>query len=565
MYLPKMQFARIMKLAALVAAIFLLLGEAFLSAPLQAAKPSDPAVQKMIAAGIRFLRSPEGSKSYGHQEGEEMLVAYAIYKVEYNADDPLVRRGVRRAQEYSKMEVRKVQGRTYANYELSVAILLLAEVDPGGFSTELKSLRDTLLAGQRNHGGYGYYSEQQGDISQAQYAMLAMWTLAKNGYDIPSNSIISLCTFFLRSQGPNGGWGYKANLAPSISQHVVQDNRVSPTLTMGGAGSVLMAGEIFDFWTSANYSDPSMEHFPRAFRPADQTRSQLNRAAESAGLKSQVLLGAAKKAEIYLQNPPPGPRYRPYYEMYTQERFESFLEIAKGDVQDEPAWYNQGVSKLRGLQDASGSWGGKGQNVKGFLNNDEDNVATAFAILYLIRSTKKAIKSLSEATARGGYQLPTDTTEIRMEGGQVKGKPVAGELDGLLGSLEGDAADDLDGKSIPEDLALSTDPTTRRQQLDRLERLVRGSQSWQARRVAARVLGQSGEIKVVPSLIFALSDPDLSVKRFARDGLRFISRRFEGFEMPDRPSDQEWKAAQQAWRDWYLSFDPGYVFLDSDL
>jgi HEAT repeat protein len=111
---------------------------------------------------------------------------------------------------------------------------------------------------------------------------------------------------------------------------------------------------------------------------------------------------------------------------------------------------------------------------------------------------------------------------------------------------------------------LADDPDERRKQLDRLVRLVRGSQSYQARRVAARLLGQSGELRVVPALIFALSDPDTTVKRFARDGLRFISRRFDGFDMPNKPNEQEMRAAQRAWKDWYLSLDPGYVFLDED-
>jgi len=130
--------------------------------------------------------------------------------------------------------------------------------------------------------------------------------------------------------------------------------------------------------------------------------------------------------------------------------------------------------------------------------------------------------------------------------------------------LEDDSASELDGQSIPDDLKLATDPEERRKQIDRLVRLVRGSQSWQARRVAARLLGQSGELRVVPALIYALSDPDVPVKRFARDGLRFVSRRFDGWGMPDQPTEQEVKEAQQAWRDWYLSLDPGYVFLGEE-
>src|SRR5690606_21197470 len=118
-------------------------------------------------------------------------------------------------------------------------------------------------------------------------------------------------------------------------------------------------------------------------------------------------------------------------------------------------------------------------------------------------------------------------------------------------------------QSIPEDLQLETDPRRRRQQLDRLERLVRGSQSWQARRVAAKLLGTSDDLSVVPSLIYALSDPETVVRRSAVAGLRFISRRFNDFDMPDKPDAQEIRQAQQQWRQWYQSIYPGYVFLDA--
>ena len=101
--------------------------------------------------------------------------------------------------------------------------------------------------------------------------------------------------------------------------------------------------------------------------------------------------------------------------------------------------------------------------------------------------------------------------------------------------------------------------------MDRLERLVRGSRSWQARRVAARLLGTSDELRVVPSLIYALSDPDVPVQRYARDGLRFISRKFDGYGLPDDPTAGDVQQVQKKWREWYRTMNPKYVFLDYDL
>jgi hypothetical protein len=185
--------------------------------------------------------------------------------------------------------------------------------------------------------------------------------------------------------------------------------------------------------------------------------------------------------------------------------------------------------------------------------------------LFLIRSTQKTIFTLSQGSLQGGYGLPKDTTDIRVEGTQIKGRPIAAQVTDMLDILEKDGAGETEGKSIPDDLELATDPTARAAQLDRLERLVRGSRSWQARRVAAKLLGRSDELRVVPSLIYALSDPDEPVRRYARDGLRFLSRKFDGFGMPDRPNQAEVEKAQQQWRDWYRGVNPKYVFLDYDL
>ncbi|WP_218932812.1 HEAT repeat domain-containing protein [Roseimaritima multifibrata] len=534
-----------------------------LQASVHAAKPTDPQVQAMIRKGIQFLHSEESMKGLGHREGSEMLIAYAVFKVDHEENDPIVKRGLDQAIRYAGQSASQIRNHTYANYEMAVAILLLAEVDPVKYENEIRKLRDVFVSGQRGHGGYGYYSEQAGDISQTQYVMLALWTLDKNGFQIPTNATIGVTTFFLRTQAPQGGWGYKGNVAPKVGQKIPQDNRVGETLTMGGAGSLLIAGELFGFWESPNL-DPALAELPIAFKPAESEKEKMLKAAEAAGIKPALLLGSVSQADRFLANPKGGIRLRDYYKIYTMERYRSFVEIATGNIVEEPDWYNKGVADLRSKQSDNGAWGIKDAYGSGGAVNDEPAVATAFAILFLIRSTKKSIVSFSQATARGGQGLPKDASEIRMEGGQVKGSQVAGAVDGLLNLLEQDGADELDGQSIPEDLKLATEPEARRKQLDRLIRLVRGSQSWQARRVAARVLGQSGELRVVPALIYALSDNDTYVRRFARDGLRFVSRRFDGFGMPDKPNATEIKAAQQAWRDWYLSLDPGYVFLDAD-
>jgi hypothetical protein len=252
-----------------------------------------------------------------------------------------------------------------------------------------------------------------------------------------------------------------------------------------------------------------------------------------------------------------------YYQIYTLERYESFIEISNGSIKDKsPPWYNSVVDELRKFQGADGGWSDRSRT--------RAPLSTAFALMFLIRSTQKAVFNISSGTLAGGQGLPSDTTNIRVDGTQIKGRPIAADITNMLDILEEDGADDLAEKSLPEDLQLATDPKGRAAQLDRLERLVRGSQSWQARRVAARLLGTSDELRVVPALIFALSDTDPKVWRYARDGLRFISRRFDGMGLDAAPNQPiptpgDVAAAQQKWREWYKTMNPKFVFIDYDL
>ena len=59
-----------------------------------------------------------------------------------------------------------------------------------------------------------------------------------------------------------------------------------------------------------------------------------------------------------------------------------------------------------------------------------------------------------------------------------------------------------------------------------------------------------------PILIYALSDPDRGVALAARDGLRFISRKFDGVGLPDKFTPAEQTSAIDAWQRWYRTVRP---------
>ena len=77
------------------------------------------------------------------------------------------------------------------------------------------------------------------------------------------------------------------------------------------------------------------------------------------------------------------------------------------------------------------------------------------------------------------------------------------------------------------------------------------------RRLAVRALGRTGNLDYVPTLIYALTDPDRDVVLEARGALQFVSRRFDGFGPPDDYTDQQRYDAAENWKAWYRSLRPG--------
>lgn len=539
--------------------------------------PDHPMVLAMVERGVRGLESQvNGSPHFpmsqvfrgGH--GELALNGYAHFKVQHDANNPVVERGLEAARfiaaNLDPDQTDGVGGLSKTFYAVSVAALLLAEVDPVAYERELAQISNYLRRSQRNNGSYGYPDFETGDVSQCQYVALAFWTLDRKGVPVDYATVGDLGNWMMRAQDPAGGWPYHAIVGSGGQDSPQRWFKVTPSMALAGGSTVLIAadtqrvfGEVF-----AGLNSPNIEGLPKAVqlyveRQSDPLKNQERRKSMSA----QRAASSVENCQSWLQAnsviPTGDGSSYPYYQLYTLERYEAFREaIFKLPKDDSPTWYNEGVDYLRKRQDANtGLWPK--------TDHGTGSVSTSFALLFLIRGTQKGIAATERGTTAGGYELPPDTTNIEVEGTQIKGKSVEVAVDDLLDTLEENVGGDLEGKSIPEDLKLADDPKTRRRQLDRMERLLRGSLSWQARRVAARLVGQSDEHRVVPTLIYALSDPDSHVKRYARDGLRFISRKFEGFGMPDDPTDSEIEQAQREWLEWYRSTNPGFVSLQLNM
>jgi hypothetical protein len=234
----------------------------------------------------------------------------------------------------------------------------------------------------------------------------------------------------------------------------------------------------------------------------------------------------------------------PCYVLYSIERYKSFEELLTGTTLPEPEWYRQGYEFLKKTQQSQGSWQG----------DSGSSCSTAFAVLFLLRSTQKSIReNLGEGTLVGGRGLQADLSRMRLDGGRLVAQPKMAHVSDLLGMLEGSAPEALQQLlDNPDSLrANRADPENARQ----LQQIVKSGVPG-ARIISVRVLAQQRNLDHVPTLLYAMTDPDKRVVREARDGLRRISRRIDGFGLSDNYTDTQRYDVIDKWKRWYRRVRP---------
>ncbi len=519
--------------------------------------PEHPVVQKMVSRGLAYLQSSGQKTLEGDTQfavGGQLLIGLTFLKVTGDTEHPLVKSAIAGALHLVRqLPSLRDTGDSKIVYETSVACLILADADAGQYRPQLDAIRDWLVAVQKSHGGYGYLGQPTGDTSQTQYAMLALWTLNVVGVDVPARCVEATLQYLRATQDPSGGWGYQGKLAQG--QLVPQDS-VTKSLSTAGLGAMLIGGDVLGFYGRRRLPGEEDEaDIPKAFVRTDLQK--LTAARRDVAMSFGDIDGSITRGNQWQnlhQNDPPTSLGWYYYYRYSQERYQSFLEIKDNKIQKSPPWYNAGVEDLRRLQTANGSWS------HGTIDMCPDDVCTAFAVLYLIRSTQKAIGKLKEGVMAGGYGLPKNLGAIQRVGDRIVSNEQL-SIDRLIGSLEEADTDSVDVGLVPKHLRLSSDPTTRAAQVSRLSRLLYGK-DWKARRVAAKLLGRSDDLNQVPELIFALTDEDPEVPAIAEESLRLLSRKLTVRQVEVNATPDQKKLASEYWKRWYLSIRPDYVFLN---
>ncbi len=427
-------------------------------------------------------------------------------------------------------------------YSTGISLIFLIEYDPKGNRPLIDTLYKSLLERQKDHGGWGYPNKTTGDTSMTQYGVLSTWTALKAKIPISMGSGEKVAQWLIRTQDPQGCYGYQGTVSEKLGEQVNQ-SQTGLCMTAAGLGSTYIISDVLNIGKAA----PVNKVLQEAIKPVDKDPTINYRSTTSPTAISDL----KKRGNVWFdKNFSPQYGSWPYYYYYALERYESFRESVDGGAVESPFWYNEVANVI--LDNL-----GNGASVN---DSNQTIPATAFAALFLMRSTKKAIekvKYLGPGELVGGKGFPADLTNTTVRNGQVVSKraPTTAEemLEALSDPDNGDleaAIDTLD--DMPPEMAKAIMSETAK----KIQALVSDPKP-ERRTAAVKALGKSGELDNVPVLLYALTDPDETVVLAARDSLCTIARKIRGGYGPKEGfSEAERGAAVDKWKAWFKSIRP---------
>jgi len=513
--------------------------------------PESPEVRAAVARAVKFLESSptdkSGNKIVDSRPGAYAVVGIALLKNGAPSNHPRVVAAVRQL-ERSLDQTEDPSSQRLDIYSTALSIIFFVTLDATKYRLEVNALLRYLGGVQKDHGGWGYPGAKTGDTSMTQNAILGIWEAEKAQVPISYAMVDRALIWLLKTQDPSGAFGYQGAVSDTFTP--VRQTQIRPSMAGAGLGSVYLCADLL------RIGKPREDDgLPPGMRKIEPKRSVPNSHVSPQLVDQALARGRAWMDENFVIEQP---QYH-LYNLYTVERYHTFREEAEGNAQKEPRWYNDGVRYLLENQKDDGHW--------------EDNCgpipATAFGILFLIRSTRISVehkKSFGDGTLVGGRGLPKTMAGMARVEGNLVSKPKLGSLDRMLAALDDasspDAADALEALTVlPSDEAADLAAKHAKKL-----REMAGAEKMEARLAAVRALGARRDLDNVPALLYALTDPDPTVAREARDSLRRLSRKFNGFGMPDGPTDdseaakKKWEIARHAavrkWQAWYLAIRP---------
>lgn len=519
-----------------------------------------------IDRGKQYLLSQPKSAAGGS------LACYALVKAGVDKKHPDIQKAVKDV--LTKFNTTGYTSGGHHTYEAGVDAMLLEAVDREAYLPQLEMIAKYLVARQRPHGAWYYptevTSQDFGDTSITQYAILGLWAAARAGADVPTETWERAAKWLLLTQRREGGFGYH----PSPPLNGATGADVLGTMTVAGTGSLLVVRHVL--FRDAAFDDevrPSvatrrfgiLERVPDEKdkdkpRPKMKTAPTMSVAAFDKALKEGVRWTGDHFAD--------GGALATYgnYYYYGIERIAALLDVEKIGTHD---WYQEGSDDLLRKQAKDGSWNDSCGQVP----------ATALTLLFLTKATAGTITRppkkaplVGGGLLVGGRGLPDNLDAVKVQDGAVGTRKLHGPVDGLLAELEKSSGAKVEAaqEAVVEAVQLEN-PEQLISQVDRLKRLATDKRT-EVRRTAMWALGRTGAVSVAPILIQGLADPEESVMREASAALCILSRRPDGCGVSPDPTEgisdsasnderlahfAQWqKESNRRWTAWYLKVRP---------
>ncbi len=519
----------------------------------------DPRVKATVARAIANLRTNDPSQL---PSGQLALVIHAMAKVREKypdlvpAEDPQLKQLVAKLRTFCQGGFKPEAMGGHDNYDAGCVAMALAAADAQEYQAELNYVSQYIMTKQKETGAWGYEGRgSSGDTSQTQYAVLGLWeAAAASGLPIPKSVWDRIAQWYIKSQLADGGFEYQAG----------EGGHGSHTMAVASLGSLYICRDHLPGGKRKNTRGLLMQiqegeqaKDPGGFRPVT-TPDAINAAIEkgTGWLQNHFTLDKATGEG----DAGGGPWY--YYYLYAFERFGTLAGIKQINGVD---WYDQGARLIMAKQEKEGHFSG------GY----SPNIDTAFAILFLIRSTKISEKIHHKRIGRGtlvsGRGLPQNLADLEQTNSGFKPKALRGSTGLLLDKLETGKPEELEAAA----LGLIRQRYEEREKWtaigdkgDKLKKAYeRGVKlkSPEVIKFAMKALAETGDYRVVPILIDGMYyEDDAEVQIEARKALCLISRKFNGFGTiyPEEATKEEWEGEIARWKDWYRKVRPESSFED---
>lgn len=535
---------------------------------------SDAEISASIQKARSFLQTKGASVTQS-----EVLLAYTLVKTGTKKTDAQIERVLK---DLEKNFQSGKYGKNLKDHYYTAGVTALFYDALGGdqYQPQLQMIANYILEGQRKSGAWFYPSqgtENVGDTSITQYALLGLWTAHRAGVEIPKKAWNDAARWLSATQKSDGGFVYHPNAS------TVQDRSgVRPSLIAAGGSSLalclrmLYPNGVIDEQITQQRKKALQKQYKtyggileivditeeeggkKESNTVEDTTPSISSSELSRKYKTSLrLLGG--DAELGLRQP----QWRLYY-LYGLERFTAFAAVNKVGTHD---WYQAGSEFLIESQDAQGSWKG----------NSDPIVSTCFATLFLYKATAKSIRpprpkesTIGSGLLAGGRGLPSDLRGVEKKNGKIITKSTDIPVTDLLAQLESSASADL----VPiQKAVIEQVQAGQREELigqtDRLLKLLK-SPDPEIRSIAVWSLARGNDLQLAPLLIHLIrKDPHFDVAREAYAGLCVLSKKLDGVGLPLNPLQsvakgtrkeleaRTWRAeAAQRWEDWYLTVRP---------